>query len=407
MNLYKALNDDYREFKLHESVEASKKTKVRKVNTRAKLNESTEVNVSNEGNSTDVNIVIDNNKVEEPVIAPVVEEPAAEEVTSEVEEPTEEVSLEEESDKPESKSKGKKIPIHNEISKDEAVEIFRQMVRDNPKNEKAKEFLRKYDPEFKEAEDFMKESAEDVDKFWEHGFNKGDKVESSGAGEVEILDLDKGSDYIIVKRNVSDSAQPFVAAWAPALNSEGKLFWGQGHYYDTEDEARDYFTSKINEACGDKDIKEDDEVVVEEVDSEESNGPTKAAEKLEEIIRILDEEGSVDFDIVRNNISTAMEWLEPYIKDSDDTEVSEEVVEEEPLEECEVKSFNILRMSPKSSLYMIEADKVDNSRVFIVGRNFNSETNMLDEAEIFEDKDKATSKFRDVLYTVNNSKKGE
>lgn len=315
MNLYKVLNDVNREFVLHESMVKSSEKKSTSLRARRnkRFKESTEVNVSNNGDSTDVNIVIDNKKPEVPV-TPIAPEPVAEEVTTEVEEPTEDLPLEEESDKKDCEGKdckdveecdskdsvkeaekGKKVPIHNEVSMDEVISMFRQMVKDNPKNEKAKEFLRKYDPEFKESDE------------------------------------------------------------------------------------------------------------VEEVDSKESNGPTKAAEKLNEIIKILDEEGSVDFDIVRYNISVALEWLAPYIKDSD----NEEVIEEEPLEECEVKSFNILRMSPKGSLYMIEADKVDNSRVFIVGRNFDSKTNMLDEAEIFNDKDKATSKFRDILYTVNNSKKGE
>lgn len=404
MNLYKALNDDYREFKLHESMTKSSRKLKPRSNNRTKLHESTEVNVSNEGNSTDVNIVIDNNKVEETPIVPEVTAPVAEEVTSEVEEPVaEDTPLEEESDKADCEGK---------------------------------------DCEECDSKDSVQESAEDGNKFWSADFKVGDSLESDGAGSVEILDLDKGSDYILVKR--SAGYQPFVAAWAPGLTEDGKLYWGQGHYFSTEDEAKSYLEDKklseaekgkkvpihneisVEEAVEvfrqmvkdnpnnekakeflrkyDPEFKEsDEEVEVEEVDSKESNGPTKAAEKLDEIIKILDEEGSVDPDIVRYNISVAMEWLEPYIKDSD----NEEVTEEEPLEECEVKSFNILRMSPTGNLYMIEADKVDNSRVFIVGRNFNSETSMLDEAEIFEDKDKATSKFRDILYTVNNSKKGE
>lgn len=400
MNLYKALNDDYREFKLHESMTKSSRKLKPRSNNRTKLHESTEVNVSNEGNSTDVNIVIDNNKVEETPIVPEVTAPVAEEVTSEVEEPVaEETPLEEESDKADCEGK---------------------------------------DCEECDSKDSVKESAEDGNKFWSADFKVGDSLESDGAGTVEILDLDKGSDYVLVKR--SAGYQPFVAAWAPSLTDDGKLYWGQGHYFTTEDEAKSYLEDKklseaekgkkvpihneisVEEAVEvfrqmvkdnpnnekakeflrkyDSEFKESDEEVSEEI--VESDPTTDAVSKLNEIISILNDEGSIDPDKCKELVQGAIDTLVPPTE-----EVEEVEVEEEPLEECEVKSFNILRMSPTGNLYMIEADKVDNSRVFIVGRNFNSETSMLDEAEIFEDKDKATSKFRDILYTVNNSKKGE
>lgn len=365
MNLYKALNDDYREFKLHESMTKSSRKLKPRSNTRTKLHESTEVNVSNEGNSTDVNIVIDNNKVEETPIVPEVTTPVAEEVTSEVEKPvTEDTPLEEESDKADCEGK---------------------------------------DCEECDSKDSVKESAEDGSKFWSANFKVGDSLESDGAGSVEILDLDKGADYILVKRNAG--YQPFVVAWAPGLTEDGKLYWGQGHYFTTEDEARSYLEDKkLSEGDEGKKVPIHNEITTEEVSDEvvESDPITDAVSKLNEIISILNDEGSIDPDKCKELVQGAIDTLVPPTE-----EVEEVEVEEEPLEECEVKSFNILRMSPTGSIYMIEADKVDNSRVFIVGRNFNSETSMLDEAEIFEDKDKATSKFRDILYSVNNSKKGE
>ena len=100
--------------------------------------------------------------------------------------------------------------------------------------------------ELEEGAKAVKESAEDIDKFWSSDIKAGDKVMSSGAGEVEVLDLNKGADYILLKRNTD--FQPFVAAWAPQLNDEGELFWGQGHYFDTEEEARKHFDSKLTEA---------------------------------------------------------------------------------------------------------------------------------------------------------------
>lgn len=83
-------------------------------------------------------------------------------------------------------------------------------------------------------EDTLEESAEDVSKFWASDVKVGDKLPTS-IGEVEILALDKAKDYIVVKRKGE-----FVAAWAPELDSEGKLSWGQGHYFNEEKDAMEY-----------------------------------------------------------------------------------------------------------------------------------------------------------------------
>ena len=79
------------------------------------------------------------------------------------------------------------------------------------------------------------------DNFWENEVKVGDKLNSSGAGEIEILDLDKNSDYILLKRDTD--YEKYVAAWGPD-SRDGKLSWGQGHYFDTEEEAREYFNDK-------------------------------------------------------------------------------------------------------------------------------------------------------------------
>lgn len=90
----------------------------------------------------------------------------------------------------------------------------------------------------------LNESIEDGEAFWSKGFKVGDKIPTSGAGEVELLDLNQAADYILVKRNTE--YDPFVAAWAPELFN-GKVTWGQGHYFNDEENAREYFNN-LNKA---------------------------------------------------------------------------------------------------------------------------------------------------------------
>ena len=138
-----------------------------------------------------------------------------------------------------------------------------ELIEKAPKKEmKASEFFKKHDYNprcqqnyagmvkylsgigfFNQNESNITESAEDIDAFWSKGFKAGDSIESSGAGTIEVIDLNKDADYILLKRQTE--YQPFVAAWAPQLNDEGKLFWGQGHYFTTEEDARKYFDSKV------------------------------------------------------------------------------------------------------------------------------------------------------------------
>lgn len=104
---------------------------------------------------------------------------------------------------------------------------------------------------------FIKESAEGGKEFWDKvdigEIKVGEKLDSDGAGDIDVLDLDKNADYILIKRN--SDYQPFVAAWAPEFYN-GKLTWGQGHYFDTEDDAREYFNKKALRECDKKEIKE-------------------------------------------------------------------------------------------------------------------------------------------------------
>jgi hypothetical protein len=104
---------------------------------------------------------------------------------------------------------------------------------------------------------FIKESAEGGKEFWDKvdagEIKIGGQLDSDGAGDIDVLDLDKNADYILIKRN--SDYQPFVAAWAPEFYN-GKLTWGQGHYFDKEDDARAYFNQKALRECDKKEIKE-------------------------------------------------------------------------------------------------------------------------------------------------------
>ena len=99
----------------------------------------------------------------------------------------------------------------------------------------------------------VKESLEGNNAFWEKGVKSGAKFPSD-AGEIEILDLDKNSNYILGKRRSKwskdgkDDYVSYVAAWNPELVDD-KITWGQGHYFDSQDSdneknARDYFEKK-------------------------------------------------------------------------------------------------------------------------------------------------------------------
>lgn len=91
----------------------------------------------------------------------------------------------------------------------------------------------------------INESAEGNSEFMSSDIKAGDIIQTNGAGDVEVLDVNKDKNYILVKRG--KGYQPFVAAWNPEL-VDGKLTWGQGHYFDNEEDAREYFNNKLNEA---------------------------------------------------------------------------------------------------------------------------------------------------------------
>ena len=446
MNLYKALSDDYRSYQLRET---EKLIKSKRLNSRVlkeavkadkkTLKESVNVNVNSD--DTNVSINVDGTQVTASVnsVPPVCEAPV-EAVVDVVEEPVEEVVEE--------------VPEDTDsVEPDEDSEE-------------------------------LKENSDDIEAFWAKGFKPGDKVQSSGAGEVEIIDLNKDADYILVKRP-TDSIE-FVAAWAPEFDGE-KISWGQGHYFDSEEDAREYFDSKTkgleeadvvlkNPDKGDiegqgyanaldkvanelfkgefvkpelefnqqgiaqveylfntdlgtipedenyhlvlgvtdtypgasnspdgtkrylwgafsklngEDTKEDPDFV------KEFDGSTPIA-KLESLFKDI-----IIHDPMYKDAQTAIKNLDGMLKYRADNNIQDS----EELQECEVRSFRITRISPSSGIYMIEADNSKNERSYIVGKNFNVKTNTLDEAEMFSDRSKANNKFKEML--VNSNRKGE
>ena len=160
--------------------------------------------------------------------------------------------------------------------------------------------------EIKKIEESLKESSEDIDKFWASDIKVGDKITSSGAGEVEVLDLDKGKDYILVKRNTD--FQPFVAAWAPQLDDEGKLFWGQGHYFDTEEAARNYMKGLAESL---KEGTDPDLEVELEYECQECGKTSEATVNIErglfeDLVKAIEEEG--EFDPYEWNLPAHCDW---------------------------------------------------------------------------------------------------
>ena len=446
MNLYKLLNDDYRSFQLKEAEKLRRSKKVsstvlkesvkagKKDNT---LKESVNVNVNSDDTNVSINVedsqitaeVTSTSEVVEPEVVDVVEEPV-----DVVEEPGDPV---------------------------EPIEDVEE----------------------------LNETAEGVDDFWskaEAGEVKSGDTFSNG---VKLIDFNKGANYILVEKNGE-----FIAAWAPELNGE-ELVWGQGHYFDNEADAKEYFDAKA------KDLEEADVVLknpkkgdivgqgyanaIDKAVKEVFNGKFKniaiedsfsdkglAHVEYQPVAKIgtLPEDankiyfgfgvddtypgaptggndgvqyffgffaqsenadnGEPDFvkefpsdtpmvklenlfkdifthDPMYKEVTNALEELDSQMdyRNSNNILDSEGLKESEELQECEVRSFRITRISPVVGIYMIEADNSKNERSYIVGKNFDSKTKTLDEAELFTDKAKANNKFKEML--VNANKKGE
>jgi hypothetical protein len=341
MNLYKSLSEDFRDLQLKES-EKERLAKINRLkrNKLSSLKEAVNVSVSSKDSVVDVAVSDENTDV---VVSEVNNLPLADEVIDAPVEPVEDLAIEE--------------PVEEVSEIEEPVE--------------------------EACDKEIKETAEDVDTFWakvDSGEIKaGDKLKSDGAGEVEIIDLFKDKNYALVNRG--GDYQPFVAAWAPSFRDDS-FSWGQGHYFDKEEDARAHING-LSEACESK----------------------ESCENKEEIKESAEEVGSDIIETIVSKISVEDEELANKVREILSREESVEVEDdEEELEECEVKSFRVTRVSPARNLYMIEADLSNGERSYIVGKNFNKESNVLDEAEMFTDRSKANTQFKNMLL---NSKKGE
>lgn len=118
-----------------------------------------------------------------------------------------------------------------------------------------------------------------------------------------------------------------------------------------------------------------------------------------ELAEMTDEEKEAikgKFEAIKN---VAME-LFPEEVEEDIEEITEEIpteeIPEEPLEECEIKSFKVTRIAPKFGAVMIEAQTKDGLK-YITGKNFNETEKTLDEAEIVSDKVSASNRFKSLL----------
>lgn len=175
----------------------------------------------------------------------------------------------------------------------------------------------------------INESAEGNSEFMSSNIKAGDVVPTKGAGDVEVLEVSKAKNYILVKRGAG--YQPFVAAWNPEL-VDGKLTWGQGHYFDNEEDARNYFNQKLNEAeelVDETPLAEDvnpravfhrKPSSVSEMKAAEENGLVTS--KSSYVVINTKEMNSAEFEDFSNNMQKEYEWLEElYSVDGVDTSV--------------------------------------------------------------------------------------
>lgn len=146
-----------------------------------------------------------------------------------------------------------------------------------------------------------------------------------------------------------------------------------------------------------------EEVTDEIIDDSEKANFDKAIGLLNEVLEIINVEGSIDTELCKNKIQNAISALNTHAEDDDfiEGENCEDCKEGEEKEcdtikEAEVKAFKVTRIAPSKNAFMIEAETTEGLKYFI-GKNYDKESHTLDEAEEFTDKAKASDHFKSLL----------
>lgn len=161
----------------------------------------------------------------------------------------------------------------------------------------------------------------------------------------------------------------------------------------------------------------------EEVTDEVSTEVNPVEAKINEIKEVINSEDGIDIESLNTKLDELSSLVsEPSVEEVESTEeviddcdkvtdgencikdgekcdeTDDKPVEEcdSELKECEVKAIRVLRVSPSSNSYLIETETNDGIR-YVVGKNYNSKDKILDEAEEFDSKDKASNYFKSLL----------
>lgn len=117
---------------------------------------------------------------------------------------------------------------------------------------------------------------------------------------------------------------------------------------------------------------------------------------IDEIISIITDEGSIDPDKAKELATKAKKEIEGHYNECTLESIKDSEDEQEEIQECEIKSFRVLRKAPKTNSYMLEAQTKEGLK-YITGRNFDDKEKTLEEAEVHSDKNKATEAFKSLL----------
>lgn len=147
-----------------------------------------------------------------------------------------------------------------------------------------------------------------------------------------------------------------------------------------------------------------EEVTDEIIDDSEKANFDKAIGLLNEVLEIINVEGSIDTELCKNKIQNAISALNTHAEDDDfiEGEKVEECGDKEcetkecDIKEAEVKAFKVTRIAPSKNAFMIEAETTEGLKYFI-GKNYDKESHTLDEAEEFTDKAQASDHFKSLL----------